>query len=46
MEKLSIDLKALNPAQEIDLYILFIAYRRKGKSTVICPDIRLKAPIE
>jgi hypothetical protein len=42
VEKLAINLKALNPAQEVNPCILLITNRRKGKSIVIRLDICLK----
>jgi len=46
MKELPIDLKALDPAREVDPCILLIIYRRKGKSIVIRPNILLKALAE
>jgi hypothetical protein len=43
MEELAIDLKALDPTGEVNPYILLITNRYKGKSTIICPNIRPKA---
>ena len=39
MEELAIDLKALDPTGEVNLYILLITNRYKGKSTIICLNI-------
>jgi hypothetical protein len=46
VEELAMDLKALDPAREVDPRILLIANRREGKSTIIRPDIGLKGPAE
>jgi hypothetical protein len=43
IKELAMDLKALDPTGEVDLCILLITNRCKGKSTIICPDIRLEA---
>jgi hypothetical protein len=43
IKELAMDLKALDPTGEVDSCILLITNRCKGKSTVICPDIRLEA---
>jgi hypothetical protein len=40
------DLKALDPTGEVDPGVLLIANRRKGKSTIVCPDTRPEGPVE
>jgi hypothetical protein len=46
VEELAVDLKALDPTGEVDPGVLLIANQRKGKGTVICPDIRPEGPVE
>jgi hypothetical protein len=46
MKELAVDLKALDPAREIDPRILLKAYRYKRKGTIICADVRTKAAAE
>ena len=46
MKELPVDLKALDPAREVDLRILLIAYRYEGKGIVIRADIRPEAAAE
>ena len=43
MKQLSVNLKVLDPAREIDLRILLIAHRHKSKGIVIRAKVCMKA---